>query len=456
MEDATRRGAEPPRPRAFLRNASLNYGTNLAVAVLALVNILIVSRALGPSGRGEVAFLSAIVYLTANLAALGIHEANANLGASEPKLRPSLATNSVVLALLCSGLANSIVIILIAIFPAVGGDVDRTLLWITLATVPVLLVGLYLQYLIQADYRFVVTNVAWMLSPITNVVVNAGFAMAGVISVESAVITNLVGQALTSLVLLWYAAERFSGFGRPDLALARRSLTFGLRSHAGRIMLLGNYRLDQWLLGAISGSRQLGLYSVAVSWAEVLFYLPTAIAASQRPDLVRARREDAARHAAAVFRAATLVTVFLAGVLVAAAPFLCVTIFGEDFRGSIIDLRILAFGAFGIVALKQLGNALTAQGKPTLASAAISIGFLSTLGLDILLIPPYGGIGAALASSLSYTAAGVAVIVIFSRALRISSSALLPRRVDVASLMRLFREIIRRAVPARLRWGVTR
>ena len=53
-------------------------------------------------------------------------------------------------------------------------------------------------------------------------------------------------------------------------------------------MLLGNYRLDQWFVGAIAGSRELGLYSVAVAWAEALWYLPTALASVQRPDLVRA------------------------------------------------------------------------------------------------------------------------------------------------------------------------
>ena len=456
MDDAPQQGTDEPRPRTFLRNATLTYSTNLAVAVLALVNILIISRALGPAGRGDVAFLSAIVYLTANLAALGINEANANYGAAEPEARAALATNSVVLAVLFSALANAVVLILIAVFPAVGGDVSRTLLLISLATVPVLIIGFYLQYLIQADYRFVVTNIAWLLSPVTNVVVNGTFAVAGALTVQSAVITNLVGQGLTSVMLFWYAATRFSGFGRPSMPIAVRSLRFGVRSHAGRIMLLGNYRLDQWLLGAISGSRQLGLYSVAVSWAEVLFYLPTAIAASQRPDLVRASRAEAAEHAAFVYRAATIVTVFLAGGLIAAAPILCVTIFGEDFRGSIVDLRILALGAFGIVALKQLGNALTAQSRPTLASAAISVGFVSTLVLDILFIPPWGGVGAALASTISYTVAGVAVIVIFARALGVPSTALLPRWSDVASIARLTRRLIRRLLPARIRWGVSR
>ena len=142
-----------------------------------------------------------------------------------------------------------------------------------------------------------------------------------------------------------------------------------------------------------------------------------------------------------------ILTALLAAGLIAAAPILCVTVFGEEFRGAIDDLRILALGAFGIVALKQLGNTLTAQRRPTLASTAIGVGFLSTVVLDVLLIPRYGGLGAALASSLSYTAGGIAVVVISSRALGISPSELLPRMADVARLSRLGRDLARRVVP---------
>ena len=94
------------------------------------------------------------------------------------------------------------------------------------------------------------------------------------------------------------------------------------------------------------GSGSLGLYSVAVAWAEALFYLPTALGMVQRLDL-RASATDAGARAAVVFRAALLLTALLAVGLVVAAPILCVTIFGEEFRGSIDDLRSSRSGHSG-------------------------------------------------------------------------------------------------------------
>ena len=111
---------------------------------------------------------------------------------------------------------------------------------------------------------------------------------------------------LGTLVLAWAVARRLGGFGRPDPALAReRMLAFGLKAHLGRAMLFGNYRADQWILGVIAGSKELGLYSVAVAWSEVLFFLPTTLVAVQRPDLVRASPEEArqARRRGAARRA---------------------------------------------------------------------------------------------------------------------------------------------------------
>jgi Na+-driven multidrug efflux pump len=120
-----------------------------------------------------------------------------------------------------------------------------------------------------------------------------------------------------------------------------------------------------------------------------------------------------------------------------------VTLFGADFRGSVDDLRVLALGAFGIVALKLLGNALTAQAKPMLETAAIGVSFVTIVALDVLLIPEHGGLGAAVASSVAYTVGGIAVAVIFSRALASRVSELAPRGTELVWLWRRLREAAR-------------
>jgi O-antigen/teichoic acid export membrane protein len=429
--------------------ALLTYGTNLLVAFLSLINVLVVSRTLGPVGRGDVVFLTAIAWLVSHLATFGIQEANANLAGAQPRLRPALATNSILFACLFGSLAAATLTLLIALVPAVGGESAVGLRTLTFASLPVFILAVYLRFLVQADYGFRVTNAAWLITPVANVAVNGLLAVVGLLSVATAVATWIGGQVLGTAVLLWYISSHLAGFGRPDLRLAKQSLWFGVKAHSGRVMLLGNYRLDQWILGAVSGSRELGLYSVAVAWAEALWQLPTALSAVQRPDVVRAKAREAARQAATAFRAATAFTIVLAAVFIAAAPILCVTFFGESFRGSIDDLRVLVLGAFGVVAVKQLGSVLTGQGKPTLASIAIGVSFVVTVILDIALIPPFGGLGAAIASSVAYTVGGIAVAVIFARTLGGGLAELVPRRSDFPLLWNRVRALLKRRPKAR-------
>lgn len=418
----------------MLVSIAQTYGAQVVVAVLSLVNVLIVARALGVAGRGEVAFLTAIAWLVANLATLGVQEANVNIASARPDSRPSLATNSVLIAAFAGALAFGAVELLVALVPAAGGGSDPLLLAAMLATMPLLILSIYLRFLIQGDYGFGITSVAWALPSVLNVTVNGLLALAGVLSVGAALATWLGGQIIAMGLLMVHVARRSSGFGRPSVPLARDALSFGVRSHWGRVMLIANYRLDTWILGALAGAREVGQYSIAVAWAEALFLLPTSLAAVQRPDIVRAGPREAVRLTERVFRAALVITLPLALALILLAPVLCAGIFGEEFTGAVVDLRVLALGAVGVVALKQIGGALTGRGRPTEASFAISTAFVCTVILDFLLIPDHGSLGAALASTLSYSVGGLVIAIVFTRSLKGRLRDLAPRPADVRDL----------------------
>jgi O-antigen/teichoic acid export membrane protein len=361
---------------------------------------------------------------------LSVHEANANFAGTEPQARPSLFSNSLLLALAFGALAAGGVATLVAAFPSVGGEVDRTILWIALGSIPLVILRLYLHFLAQADYHFGVTNVAWLLGPSTTVAVNGVLALTGGLSVGTALAAWIAGQAL-GLGLLIAHLRRQVGRGRPDWTLASRSIRFGAKAHIGRTMSVGHYRVDQWFVGSLAGSRELGLYSVATAWAEILSYLPSVLVLVQRPDLVRATGERAAAFAARVFRVCVLLTVPLAGTFIVAAPFFCVTVLGKEFSGAIADLRVLTLAAVGASAVELLGSALTAQRRPLLTTAAVGVAFVSTIVLNAVLVPYYGGLGAAIAAVIASTAGGLAAAVIFSRALGSAVGELVPRLSDL-------------------------
>jgi Na+-driven multidrug efflux pump len=109
-----------------------------------------------------------------------------------------------------------------------------------------------------------------------------------------------------------------------------------------------------------------------------------------------------------------------------------------------VELRILVLGAVGVLALKVFGSALVAQRRPLVSSTALGVGFVVTVALDALLIPPYAGIGASVASTIAYTIGGGVMIALFSRVLGANARELAPRLSDVRWIALRARDLRRR------------
>ena len=371
------------------------YGSQVTVGLLSLLNVLVISRTLGPVGRGDVVFLITIAHLTGQFCTFGVDQSISNFSGRNPGIRPALATNALILAGVLSAVGATTVAVLTGLFPGLTGELSSGARTLALFAIPIPVMYVFLSFLMQAEYRFAVNNLAHVMASLLSVILAAVLAALGLLTVVTAFLVWIVTQSIGIAILIVYRAQRLAGFGRPDLALARRMLSFGAKAQGGRTFMFANYKMGHWFVGAQAGSRELGFYSVAVTWMETLYYLPTVLAAVMRPDLVRGEHDEAARRAGAAFRVAALATGFLAVVMILAAPILCVTFFGAEFEGAVDDLRILVLGTVGVVALRLLGSALTAQGRPLRESVGLGVSLLTILALNVVLVPEFGGIGAA-------------------------------------------------------------
>ena len=79
--------------------------------------------------------------------------------------------------------------------------------------------------------------------------------------------------------------------------------------------------------------------------------------------------------------------------------------FGSDFKESALVLKYLLFGVLFLSAFKILNQDLAGKGKPWISMKGMVPGLFINIVLNIYLIPRYGAIGAALASSVSYALA---------------------------------------------------
>lgn len=177
---------------------------------------------------------------------------------------------------------------------------------------------------------------------------------------------------------------------------------------ASQLALLLLLRLDTLMVQAMRGAGEAGIYGAAVKVSEVVYFLPATLGSACLSALVRLRKSEPLRYRRRVseYFALTLVLgTTSAAVLVLAAPPLVTILFGKDFAGSasILAVHAWAFIPFAVGTARTVY--FTAEGKLWINLPSVVTAVLMNALLNWLWIPTYGGMGAAWATLIAYSAA---------------------------------------------------
>jgi O-antigen/teichoic acid export membrane protein len=395
--------------RTVLANCSARV---LAIGGLTLATI-VVARIGGPSAVGEYALLRMLPGLVGVLSVLGLPGALAYFLAAPrrdlPRLWPTLMAIGACGALAGTGVWLAASPLLARVFfpgepgwliGAAGATVSTQLL-LTLGKTA--LQGLEDRR--GGDFVIAAEEIAFL--PCYLLPLAIGLHGIGAI---------IVGLALADLVVAvdaWRRVSRRLGWrrlgltgdgwwGRPSRRLGRQVASYGLRGQVGGLITLLNLRLDFAILGAMAGPAVLGAYAVASKYAELLRLPGTALTWVFYPRLARLEPAEAGAVARRMIRPA------VAGVAGAAIPVVLLTspvmkmLYGASFGAAVTPARVLVAGMVLAGASGIASAFLYGRGTPGLNSLVLGVGLLITIVLDIMLIPHYGALGAAVASTTAY------------------------------------------------------
>jgi O-antigen/teichoic acid export membrane protein len=135
-----------------------------------------------------------------------------------------------------------------------------------------------------------------------------------------------------------------------DRALLRRAIGFGLRVQVATTFTFLLLRVDQLLVQRLLGFRELGLYSLAVILAELLWLVTDPFAASLLPHQVRAEGGDERRLGFATARLALAVGLVGGVAAWVLAPYAIRIAYGEAFVDAAWPFRLLLPGVVALVA----------------------------------------------------------------------------------------------------------
>lgn len=169
------------------------------------------------------------------------------------------------------------------------------------------------------------------------------------------------------------------------------------------------HRIDQVMVGKMLTNTELGYYSVACKFVEIIMFIPTILAQTVVPVLVRMHKQNfsAYRSKTQQFVNITVWICIIISIMVAlSSHWIILFTFGEQYLPATIALQVLVFKSVGDALSATAGNMIIIENKQKYAWIRSVTACFVCVGLNLLFIPRWGLIGTAVASILTYFYAG--------------------------------------------------
>lgn len=171
------------------------------------------------------------------------------------------------------------------------------------------------------------------------------------------------------------------------------------------VMIAIYVNIDQVMLGNLVNSQEVGIYAAAVRFSEIWYFVPIAICSSVFPAVIRAKQRSEREYNNKIQQLYDFIAWTALIIVIPVA--LCATpvvklLLGNEYTaaGNILALHVWA-GPFVFLGVAR-SNWLMTENLTKLNFATTSLGAISNILLNLYLIPIYGGIGAAIATVVSY------------------------------------------------------
>jgi O-antigen/teichoic acid export membrane protein len=415
-------------PRSLSRDAVESFIVRVILVPVGFATVVVTSRYLMPAGRGAwvlaVLGVSIAITLLGNGGIAASHQLVAGASAREAigRVLPLAAVTGVVAsvvllpaflltapgsyrigAYLLLGLPAAIVL-----QTALGSllGVGRIRLWNGLQLVaPTLTLAAMLVAVVAFGREFTGATAAWV----------AGQGVAAV-------------AALAVMRRWWWPPVPGTLALRDGLA----TIWFGAKVGASNLVGLINYRIELAVLEIVEGLRDVGVYSISVATAELLFIPSAALSSVLVSRMVGATDREAASLIARGTTLALVITAVAGAALAGIGIIAIEPVFGADYSAAVRPMLILIPGIVLFAPVSVLATWFSVRlGKPRYPVLTTAAAAGTTAILAPFLIEAVGITGASIASTAGYTVGCAASVFWFVRLSGVGWSAVRPQLAAV-------------------------
>ncbi|NJM19372.1 MAG: flippase [Richelia sp. RM2_1_2] len=280
-------------------------------------------------------------------------------------------------------------------------------------------IDFWFQSQVQSKYTVVAKNTAFIivtllkLALITMKAPLIAFAWAGLVEVALGAVGLILAYKVNGhSIWLWCWSFPLAK------SLLKESYPLILSGFAIMIYV----KTDQIMLGQMLGDKAVGIYSAATSISEVWYFVPTVIVSSVTPSIFAQKKVSEAlyyRKLEQLLHLLGLLSIFIAVPISLLSAIIITMIFGSSYAEAAIILRIHIWACIFVFMGVGASPWFISEGLTQLSFRRTLIGSILNVFLNIFLIPRYAGLGAAIATVISYAFGSVLANAIDTKSWRI-------------------------------------
>ncbi|WP_336343290.1 flippase [Halalkalicoccus ordinarius] len=408
-------GASSDDLSKLLSSAVLVFAGAIISSIATLAERVAVGRLLSPSAYGEFSIALAVFTLGSTIGAAGLQQ-------GVPRFMARFTDSSDIRGAWLTGVCISLMMSLaIAGILILGSPVLIPRLFETTDAEPmfymfVLAIPLYVMFAIgvaavrgmeNTRYKVLTEDLGYPLIRIGLIVL---FLLSG-ISLFGTGVAYVVALAAMAFLVYFYLNRLFSLRGEFHLHI-REMAMFSFPLIVSTIMTILLTRTDTLMLGYFRTSAETGIYNAAYPLANSLTVILSAFGYMYLPVASRVDKDDdgSVEDVYSITTKWIFMAAFPAFVILLVFPSQIISIiFGSEYGAGGAALSVLALGFFTNAAVGRNRETLSALGATNFILISNLVAFSVNICLNLILIPRYGFIGAAVASAVSFIALNVVV-----------------------------------------------
>jgi O-antigen/teichoic acid export membrane protein len=383
----------------MIKDVALSLVTRVVLIGGGLFTSILTARALGVAGRGEYFYIVTLANLASQFGNLGLISSNTYSLAKDHSLLFRLAANSFWVSLVV-GTLTACGILVFEAGQNKHGWIEEPV-WLMIIMVPTML------YVLLASNLFIAISLIRYYN-----FFQLGSAMFQLLAVSIAawmmggVGAFLFVSALTGLIAAGVLVVMLGRLGTPtwrfDVQLFRSNLSYSGRAYVATLLGYGISRAGVLLLEFYAGKAEIGIYSVAVQFVDVLMIVPATVAMVLFPDLLKGQLKHRFARTIRIAGKLALLMAILCVLTGLVATWIVPAFFGVTFVPAIQVLWWMLPGVFFLSLANIVSQYLATKGIPLANVWAWLCGLVFLLVTSRYLIPEWGALGAAASLSMTY------------------------------------------------------